>query len=465
MVVIDQGNPSDNSLVNEAQTLRDEQLRLAEAAGIGVWDIDVASDTVRGNAQYFRILGMEPTDGPVPMPVVRAFRLPGDREKVIAGFVEAIRTGADAYENEFRISRKDGEIRWVFGRGRVVRDPLGRPIRFSGVDIDVTEQKRAAQAAQRLAAIVESSHDAIIGKDLGGTITSWNPSAERMFGYTAQEMIGQSVTTIVPKSHSHEERLILEKILVGERVEAFDTMRRHKSGRLVQISLAVSPILSTDGAIIGASKIARDITESKEAEQRIELLMGELTHRVKNQYSVILSMLRETGRHVGDLEEFQSVVTERVSALSRSHDLLITGNWTGVTLSELISAQLKAFSSSDVLALQGPGIMLSPTAVQYFGMAFHELATNAVKYGALGKGEGRIEVNWQITSESRLQLTWRELNPFKVDPGASSGFGSTVLQRIVPSAVSGVGEICFEDGGLVWSLEAPMVAIQSSTRD
>ena len=129
-----------------------------------------------------------------------------------------------------------------------------------------------------------------------------------MFGYSAQEMIGRPIMTIIPESHRHEEDMILARIRLGERVEPFDTVRRHKSGRLVQISLTVSPVLSTDGTIIGASKIARDITDRKEAEQRINTLMGELSHRVKNQYAVILSMLRETGRHVGSLEEFERLI-------------------------------------------------------------------------------------------------------------------------------------------------------------
>jgi PAS domain S-box-containing protein len=282
-----------------------------------------------------------------------------------------------------------------------------------------------------------------------------------MFGYSAEEMIGRPIMTIIPESHRHEEDMIIARVRRGERVEPFDTVRRHKSGRLVHVSLTVSPVLSTDGTIIGASKIARDITDRKEAEQRINTLMGELSHRVKNQYAVILSMLRGTGRHVGSLEEFERLMEQRIVALSRSHDLLINGNWVGATLRELVLAQLEAFSSNDLLVVDGPPILLSPTAVHYLGMAFHELATNAAKYGALAKSDGRIEVKWQTTRDAHLQLKWIELNCCKTEARTSRGFGSTVLERIAPAAVSGTGRIGFENGGLTWTLNAPMEAVEA----
>ena len=457
--------PGKYSLLEEAVRVREEQLLLAEAAGIGVWDIDIASDTVRGNAQYFRILGLEPTDKPVSMSLIRALRISGDKERVVAGFAEAIGSGKDSHENEFRVSRPDGETRWIFGRGKVVRNSLGQPVRFSGVDIDITHQKRTAEAAQRLAAIVESSQDAIASKNLDGTVTSWNPAAERMFGYSAEEMIGRPIITIIPESHLHEEDMILARIRLGEGVESFDTVRRHKSGRLVQISLTVSPIRAADGTIIGASKIARDITDRKEAEKHIETLMKELSHRVKNQYAVILSILRGTGRHVDSLEEFEHLIRERVAALSRSHDLLISGKWVGATLSDLVLAQCEPFTAPDVLTVDGPPILLSPNAVQYLGMAFHELATNAAKYGALANSDGRIEVKWQTTSEGRLHLNWRELSSCTADPQISQGFGSTVLERIAPAAVNGVGRIHFEESGLTWALDAPMEAVKPRPAD
>src|SRR6185295_14956827 len=124
-----------------------DALALAEqSAGIGVWSIDLSSDHVQATAQFFRIMGLEPTDEPIPVDRVRALRHPDDRERVLAGFREALDGGRDAYEIEYRIVRPDGHLRWIFGRGRVVRDETGKPIRYSGIDLDITDRK-AAEAA------------------------------------------------------------------------------------------------------------------------------------------------------------------------------------------------------------------------------------------------------------------------------------------------------------------------------
>jgi PAS domain S-box-containing protein len=124
-----------------------DALALAEqSAGIGVWSIDLLSGRVRATAQFFRIMGLEPTDEPIPVERVRALRHPDDRERVLAGFREVLEGGIDAYEMEYRIIRPDGQLRWIFGRGRVVRDAAGRPVRYSGVDLDITDRK-AAEAA------------------------------------------------------------------------------------------------------------------------------------------------------------------------------------------------------------------------------------------------------------------------------------------------------------------------------
>ena len=287
--------------------------------------------------------------------------------------------------------------------------------------VDLTERKRTDDAAQHLSAIVESSFDAIVSKDLDGVITSWNRSAERLFGYSSEEVVGQSVRMLIRADHQDEETNILARIRQGERVESFETIRQRKDRSLVPVSLTISPVRNAAGRIVGASKIARDISATKESEQRIRMLMRELNHRVKNQYSVILSMIRETNKRSDNPDVFERRVRERILALSRSHDLLVSADWKGATIFELLLAQAKPFGNEDRISMSGPLITLSPNSVQYLGMAFHELATNSAKYGVLSGTGGRIAVAWEVmesTVGKSVRLTWNETDGPKVQSSA-----------------------------------------------
>ena len=171
---------------------------------------------------------------------------------------------------EYRITRADGEIRWVHSRGFPVQDSKGDLVRLTGIATDITDNKLAEIDASRLGAIVEYSDDAIIGKDLNGIITSWNKGAEKIFGYTAIEMVGTSITRLIPNDRLDEENLILGKIKNGESVEHFETQRLTRDGRLIDISVMISPIKdATTGKPVGISKVARNITDRKRAEEKI----------------------------------------------------------------------------------------------------------------------------------------------------------------------------------------------------
>lgn len=319
-------------------------------------------------------------------------------------------------------------------------------------------------AEMHLAAIVRHSHDAIISKDLTGTIVTWNESATRVFGYTPQEAIGQSILMLIPVDRRYEEAEILARIRAGEVVDHFETIRRRKSGQLFPVSLTISPIRDRQDNIVGVSKIARDITEVKEAEARVHGLMREVNHRVKNQFAVILSMVRETeNRGEQSVQEFVAQLRERIMALSRSQDLLVKGDWKGANLFELVLDHVSIFGSEDRVSLSGPAISLQPMAVQYLGMALHELTTNAMKYGALSRDDGTISVDWRVVG-SDFELRWREAPdivspPKEADPTPRRGFGTVVLEKIAPSAVSGHASIVREEG-VCWTLIAPMSAIE-----
>ena len=346
-----------------------------------------------------------------------------------------------------------------------LRDERGNLIGAVNMLLDLTDRQRAEEARQHLSAIVESSFDAIVSKDLNTIIKSWNQGAERLFGYTADEAIGQSVTMLIPDGHQDEEPRILARIRGGERVEPFETIRQRKDGSQVPVSLTISPVRNATGQIVGASKIARDITLARENEQRIRMLMREVNHRVKNQYSVILSMIRETNKRSESPKQFESQVRERIMALSRSHDLLVSADWKGATVDELLAAQAEPFPRGDVIDMSGPSLVLGPNAVQYIGIAFHELATNSAKYGVLSGDKGQISVIWKIIGygASRLfHLTWSETDGPQVQSIGQGGFGTVVLKRVAPAAVGGQATLEYGADGISWSLEAPLAGVQAS---
>ncbi|MDR6631972.1 PAS domain S-box-containing protein [Phyllobacterium sp. 1468] len=325
--------------------------------------------------------------------------------------------------------------------------------------------------AARLAAIVDSSFDAIISKDLNGTIVSWNRAAEGFFGYTAEEIIGQNIRKLIPESHQTEEDNIIARVRAGEVVEPFETIRLRKDGSFIPVSLTVSPIRDDRGNIVGASKIARDISAARDNERRIRLLLREVNHRVKNQYAVILSIIRETAKRTQNVEEFQEQIGERITSLASSHDILVAAEWNGGDLATVIHDQLKPFRHDELVAVSGPELRLSAHAVLHIGMAIHELGTNSAKYGVLASSIGNIAIVW--TTEFRdgveiLRLRWEETNTgnsFGLSQEQKAGFGYVVLQRATPLALGGAASLTVDKFKRVWELTAPLKECVSELAD
>lgn len=321
----------------------------------------------------------------------------------------------------------------------------------------------AHEADAHLAAIVDSSFDAILSKDLNSIILTWNAAAERMFGFTAEEVVGQSVLMLIPVHLQGEETEFINRIRRGEQVVGFETVRRRKDGTLIPVSLTVSPIRARNGDIVGASKILRDISAARESERRIRMLMREVNHRVKNQFAVILSMVRETVKRSSDPADFEIQIRDRIMALSRSHDLLVNSEWAGASLFELITEHLKPFGHDEQISLSGPLVTLQPNAVQYLGMAFHELGTNSAKYGALSGTSGSVSISWFIRNgaagERELSLTWEEASiPRAGERKARRGFGAVVLERVAPQALDGTARLEQTPGHIKWEIVSPLSA-------
>jgi PAS domain S-box-containing protein len=297
---------------------------------------------------------------------------------------------------------------------------------------EVETRRQTEEAARTLAAIVESSDDAIVSKDLNGIVRSWNAGAERIFGWSAEEMIGQPITTIIPADRWDEEPGILARIRQGERVDHFETVRVKKDGGLIDISLTVSPVLGPDGQITGASKIARDITDRKKMEKQRELLMAELSHRVKNTLATVISIERLSFADHDDMEEARRSFISRIQALSHAHGRLAESHWSSAPLEDVIEDELAPYLNTQTRngVLAGPDVKISARCVLSLGLAIHELATNAAKYGALSSEQGRVDVTWRLRPEDRaLELNWIESGGPPVRAASRKGFGRMLLER------------------------------------
>jgi len=335
--------------------------------------------------------------------------------------------------------------------------------------IDVTERVAAERTALRLAAIVESSDDAILSKDLDGTITTWNAAAERLFGYSAGDIVGRPITILVPRDRREEEAAILARIRAGERIDHHETLRRRKDGSLVEVSWSVSPLKDANGRIIGASTIIRDITEQRRAQERQELLLQEMNHRVKNLFSLSSAVVSLSGRSSGSIPDLINAVQSRLGALSRAHELTLTDLKRDrlsapTTLQALIRTIVSPFerSAGERVSVAGPEVPVSGNAITPLALVFHELATNAAKYGALSASDGTIGIVLEAGGKD-LSLTWTERGgPELAQPPRTNGFGTRLIDHTVKGQLRGALVRQWPREGLVVSLNAPMAQLDDS---
>ncbi len=237
---------------------------------------------------------------------------PDDREEARRAFVEA--TGKrEPFSMDYRLRRADGEYRWAMDSGRPRFDKNGELAGFAGSVIDVHERKQASAASSLLSAIVESSDDAIISKDLNGIIRSWNSGAERIFGYTANEVIGKPITIIIPLERIAEEIDIISRLQRGERIEHFETQRRAKDGRLLSVSLTVSPVRDGSGKVVGASKVARDVTEREIQEQALREANEALTRANADLQQFAYSASHDLQEPIRNISVYGEMLSRRYS--------------------------------------------------------------------------------------------------------------------------------------------------------
>ncbi|HYC36505.1 MAG TPA: PAS domain-containing sensor histidine kinase [Usitatibacter sp.] len=257
-------------------------------------------------------------------PVTRL--IPRDLLQEEVEILAKIRAGIRIEHYETTRLRKDGQPIRVSLTISPVRDEGGNIIGASKVARDITQQQRNDRALAHLAAIVASSDDAIISKDLDGRVTSWNLGAERLYGYLAEEMLGQSILKVIPPEIMHEEETILSRIRSGQRIQHYETTRLHKDGRRLHVSLTVSPILDTHGRVVGASKIARDISDRLEAQRQKDNFLAVLAHELRNPLAPIrtaISLFGLPGLPPEKLDQAQRIAERQIGHMASLLDDLL----------------------------------------------------------------------------------------------------------------------------------------------
>ncbi|NLS01288.1 PAS domain S-box protein [Rhizobium sp. P38BS-XIX] len=309
-----------------------------------------------------------------------------------------------------------------------------------------------------LAAIIDGSDDAIVSKDVKGIIQSWNYAATRLFGYSAEEVVGKSITIIIPEDRLEEEPAILAQIQSGNRVEHFETKRRRKDGSLVDISLTISPIRNAEGVVIGASKIARDITERRLAQEQQQLLMVEMRHRIKNLFALAGAIVSISARSSAP-EEVVAQIQARLSSLSKAHELTMSAlrdepeSEERVDLLSLIRIILEPYADDGRIDVQGDNPQIGGASITHVALMLHELATNAAKHGSLSIADGRLSIHVRDTAED-VHIDWQEVGGPGPSPDASADFGGR-LEKGVTGMLAATLERDWKAAGLAVSIVLP----------
>nr|WP_279612362.1 PAS domain S-box protein [Agrobacterium pusense] len=437
--------------------LRESEERLRaifaqSAAGIALGDL--TGKLLSVNDHFCRIVG-RPRDeliGIRMQEITFADDLPENQRL----FQHMVQTG-ESFEIEKRYVRGDGSLVWVANSVSAIRDDGGNMSQAVAISVDIGERRHAQEIEKHLASMIASSNDAIMGIDLDMKITSWNAAAEKLYGYSQDEVVGRSVLMLVPDGRQEEEPRILTEVRAGRFVEPYETQRRRKDGRLVEVLLSVSPIRDANGRVIGASKTAHDITARKDAERLKSILVNELHHRVKNVLATVTAIARQTlGRDKANHEEVEAF-TSRLASLSRAQDLLVHADWQHADLKAVMQQALSPYPV-DAFQIGGPSVPLPPRAVVSLSLALHELATNAAKYGALSAPGGQVSISWQFEplADNRLRIVWEERGGPEVARPRRRGFGSTLIERLLSAELKGETKFVYEKSGVICVIEAEM---------
>jgi PAS domain S-box-containing protein len=307
----------------------------------------------------------------------------------------------------------------------------------------------------------EHSPDALIVVDEIGKIDRVNAQAEALFGLPRERMLGQSIEMLVPERLRDQHLAHRLGYMKDPKIRPMGTdlqlLAQRADGSEFPVDIMLSPMEIEKRPVVLA--VVRDITERKRAEAQMQLLLREVNHRAKNILSVVQAMAQRT--LASSTQEFISRFSERIRGLSASHDLLVRNEWKDIRFAELVRSQLAHFADllESRIAMHGPDLRITAAAAQVLGMALHELATNAGKYGALSTDKGRVDIVWRLeragAGGNRFAMEWREKGGPTVVTPTRRGFGWSVLCQLTKASLGADVTLEYAPTGVVWRLGCP----------
>lgn len=394
-------------------------------------------------------------------------------DEVVSIFRHTLETGepyVTPERAEYRVDRDVIEYyEWRLGRIILSDGQYGVVCYFREISAQVHARKEiekgrdfARESEERLRLIVENVQEyAIFTTDPEGIVTDWYAGAVAVFGYTGAEMAGKSCNNLFVPEDREARQPERERATAAEQGKAND-VRWHlrKDGSRVFLDGVSTALRDPDGRLVGFLKILQDVTERHAADERQGLLLAELQHRVRNILAMIRSVARRTAETSDTVREYAQHLEGRINAMARTQAILSREPGNPVDLEGIVQSELlSVVAQEDKFWCEGPAVCLEPKAAEILTLAIHELATNAVKYGAFSQPAGQLEVRWEVEergAENWLVFTWEEARVEGVQPDGREGFGTELITRRVPYELSGTGTYELRRGGIKAVIECPL---------